>query len=94
MTIDNTYLKKQQKLLRVLDINTIKVGDTLEILKAPRVWNSYFSPVRPMDILSFPCKIRIVELKNVIDNLIAIKCNSGCGWSLTSIIEAGCYKVN
>ena len=78
---------KKTKLTHISDFK-VKVGDTIEILKKPRLW---YSELNGNDLLianlTYPYVLTIKEIRGDV-----MTCGN-YGWYLNAIIEAGCNKI-
>lgn len=81
---------------KVTHISEIKVGDRIKILARPNTWGSFLNDNYPLN-QDFPLEVTVKEIKHVdVDrnhSYMAMTCGY-YGWSLNSIVEAGCEIVN
>lgn len=84
------------KKIKINNVSELKVGDTIEILKRPESWSAYFNNNRGLDMVKYPYQLTIRSIKEVsihsYSTHTAINCGN-YGWSLDSIIKAGCNKI-
>lgn len=78
--------------IKIYNVEQLKVGDTIIIEKQPHSWSSTLNKTFPFGKVTFPHKLTIKEIKYGGD-FTAMTCGD-FGWTLDSIVNAGCYKVN
>jgi hypothetical protein len=71
----------------------LQVGDIIRILKQLIGWSSHLHKMCPIKTLAitYPHELVIKSIKKC-DTYTAMTCGN-YGWSLESIIEAGCVKI-
>lgn len=76
--------------IKITDVKQLRVGDRIKILEKPKSWASILNKNCPMK-LEFPF---IVIIKEITQDIITtyMTC-SKYGWSLDSIVEAGCLLL-
>jgi hypothetical protein len=78
---DNSWMLKFQ------DLN---IGDEIRVLYRPTFWSSELSKNSPLNIISYPHTIKIVDIDVISYQLfqndtfdIVIKCNNDYGWNIS-----------
>lgn len=77
--------------IKITDVKQLRVGDRIKILEKPDAWDSLLMNESPTK-LKFPFTVKIKEIKQWGTNDAAMTCGS-YGWSLDSIVEAGCLLL-
>ena len=77
--------------IEITDVKQLRVGDRIKILSKPRSWSSSLSITSPLRDLKFPFELTIEKISNLDDNISMTY--GKYGWSLNSIVEAGCLLL-
>lgn len=77
--------------MKITNVNQLKEGDTIIVLKKPVTWASRLNGRCPLHYVNFPYTLTIQKIDKT-EKRPPMTCG-GYGWSLTSIVEAGCELV-